>query len=70
MEGNGFIGRWGGKHYSRNKILSYIPDNYDTYVEPFVGGGSVYLNLEKNGKEIINIKMEIMTSNILFINFL
>lgn len=54
MEGNGFICRWGGKHYSKNKILSYIPDNYDTYVEPFVGGGSVYLNLEKKGKEIIN----------------
>jgi DNA adenine methylase len=46
---NPFLKRKGGKFYSKNAILPYFPKNINTYIEPFLGGGSVFLNLEKAG---------------------
>jgi DNA adenine methylase len=38
--------KWsGGKHDELNNIVKHIPDNYDRYVEPFVGGGSLFFHL-------------------------
>lgn len=34
----------GGKSKALNRLIPYIP-SYDTYVEPFVGGGSMFLRL-------------------------
>jgi DNA adenine methylase len=48
------INRQGGKYWSCKKVLKEFPTDYDTYVEPFVGGGSIYLNTPKVDKEIIN----------------
>ena len=31
----------------REKILKFKPDNFKTYVEPFVGGGGIFFGLEK-----------------------
>lgn len=46
--------KWaGGKRQLLNEIKSAIPDFSGTFIEPFVGGGSVFLALEKN-KIIIN----------------
>jgi DNA adenine methylase len=47
-----FLKYCGGK----TKLLSYIkenlPDDYNNYFEPFVGGGSVILNVfDENNKE-------------------
>jgi DNA adenine methylase len=41
-----FFVRQGGKHFQRDTILSYFPsvDNYDTYVEPFLGAGNILIN--------------------------
>lgn len=50
--------RVGGKVLLKKKIVDeYFPpsDTYETYVEPFVGGGSVYFYKNKDGhKEVIN----------------
>jgi site-specific DNA-adenine methylase len=51
-----FFGRTGGKHFSKKSILPFIKDlEYDTYIEPFVGAGSIFLGRNKKVKtEIIN----------------
>lgn len=40
----------GGKHYLHQWLSSYFPQNYEQYdfVEPYVGGGSVFLNKKKS----------------------
>lgn len=41
---NGLLQRQGGKYYYRKKIIDSFPNDYDIYVEPFIGGGSILLN--------------------------
>ena len=36
----------GGKRKEIKYILEYIPTQYDLYIEPFIGGGSLYFYLE------------------------
>ena len=36
----------GGKSREIIKFEQYIPRNFDTYIEPFFGGGAVYFHLE------------------------
>ena len=50
-----FFGRIGSKRSLREIIIEYIPE-HETYIEPFVGGGSVLFYKEKSKKEIINDK--------------
>jgi len=49
-----FFCRVGAKNKSLGVIGELVPQNYKTYVEPFVGGGSVFLSLPPPEKEIIN----------------
>jgi site-specific DNA-adenine methylase len=39
------IGRMGGKSRIRKQIINYFIEGYEdmTYVEPFIGGGSIFL---------------------------
>ena len=46
-----YIARMGGKFRLRKKIVSMMPRDYETYVEPFLGGGQVFLELEKERKK-------------------
>ena len=48
----------GGKYNQRNDILGYFPENYNVYVEPFVGAGSLFFALEKEDldKIVLNDK--------------
>jgi len=46
--------KWsGGKTDEINNILPYIPTNYETYIEPFIGGGALFWYLCPN-KAVIN----------------
>lgn len=42
-----YIARMGGKFRLRKKIVSIMPQEYDRYLEVFLGGGQVFLELEK-----------------------
>lgn len=46
----------GGKYYQWKHIVGHFPKNYAdlTYIEPYIGGGSVLLNKTKSKFEIIN----------------
>ena len=46
--------KWsGGKKDELKNILKHIPENYNIYLEPFIGGGALYFNLNPN-KSVIN----------------
>lgn len=48
--------KWaGGKTKEMPKVKQYLPKKINTYFEPFVGGGAVWLNL-KNTPSVINDK--------------
>lgn len=39
--------RWaGGKTWLTKEIDNYLPDSFNNYFEPFIGGGSIYINLK------------------------
>jgi DNA adenine methylase len=48
------ISRTGGKYFSYKKIIPHFPNDYKVYVEPFVGGGSIYFNTKPCETEVIN----------------
>ena len=48
------IGRRGGKRNLALRLIEMFPDGYNTYVEPFVGGGQVFYRTPKVPNEIIN----------------
>lgn len=48
-----FFSRVGGKSRLKRQIVSLIPE-HTTYVEPFVGGGSVFLAKPPSEREVIN----------------
>jgi DNA adenine methylase len=50
------ISRVGGKRLLKKRIIKEFPDNYEemTYVEPFIGGGSVFYTKNPSVKEVIN----------------
>jgi len=50
--------RMGGKFHMRKKIVEMFPEKYNTYIEPFVGSGQVFLEVpkEKNVQYILNDK--------------
>lgn len=41
-----FLKHSGGKAREIKNFLSHIPNNYNRYIEPFVGGGAVFWYLE------------------------
>ncbi len=48
------IVKWsGGKKDELNNIIPYIPNNYDIYLEPFIGGGALFFN-QNPDKAVIN----------------
>ena len=53
--------KWsGGKGDEIDKFIQYIPTDYDTYLEPFVGGGAVYFNLCPNKSVITDVHTELI----------
>jgi len=47
--------RWaGGKSWMIESVKQLMPQNYNSYHEPFVGGGSVFINVGRNKKSFIS----------------
>ena len=59
--------RWSGNKSKQLKhILPHIPKEYNTYIEPFVGSGALFLKIQPDkwiindiNKDIINVWKEI-----------
>lgn len=53
--------KWsGGKSDELDLIMPHIPINYETYIEPFVGGGALYFHLEPKKAVINDIHKELI----------
>jgi DNA adenine methylase len=50
----------GGKQKEMKKYIQYIPDDIDTYLEPFVGGGATYFHLNHNKNVISDLHTELI----------
>ena len=58
-----FFGRVGSKRFLKDEVFCLMPNNYDIYVEPFVGGGAVFLALDTKKPIIISdIDSELMNA--------
>lgn len=45
VKGKPFVKWAGGKRQIMNELLKYVPENYNTYYEPFIGGGALFFEL-------------------------
>lgn len=53
--------KWsGGKGDEINKFKPYFPENYQLYLEPFIGGGSVYFHLYPEKAVISDVHSELI----------
>jgi len=53
--------KWSGGKTDEIKIFSkYFPEDYDIYIEPFVGGGSVYFYLNPDNAVISDVHSELI----------
>ena len=53
--------KWsGGKSDEIKTFEKHIPENYNTYLEPFIGGGSVFFNQSPNKAVISDIHEELI----------
>lgn len=53
--------KWsGGKSDEIAKFLHHIPEEYDTYIEPFIGGGSVFFYLNPPKAVISDVHKELI----------
>lgn len=50
----------GGKSREIPKFLSYVPDDFNRYVEPFFGGGALYFYLEPDNAIINDLNTKLM----------
>ena len=51
----------GGKSKEIPRFLQYIPDNFNRYIEPFLGGGAVYFHIEPEMAILNDINTRLMT---------
>lgn len=58
--------KWSGSKDSQAKrIITYFPEQIDTYYEPFVGGGSVFLNLLESDHKITNYSISDINNDLI-----
>jgi len=51
----------GGKSREIPKFLCYIPDDYDRYIEPFLGGGALFFYLEPDNAILNDVNTRLIT---------
>lgn len=53
--------KWvGGKRQILNDIMKYVPQNFTTYYEPFIGGGAVLFELQPKKAVINDVNSELI----------
>lgn len=53
--------KWAGsKHSEIPNFSEYFPSTFDKYIEPFVGGGSVFFHINKSGSVICDNNVELI----------
>lgn len=60
FKGKPFVKWAGGKRQIIDKLKEYVPDEYDTYYEPFVGGGALLFELAPKKAVINHLNEELM----------
>ncbi len=60
IKGKPFVKWAGGKRQIIDKLKKYIPDEYNTYYEPFVGGGALLFELAPKNAVINDSNKELM----------
>ncbi len=51
----------GGKSREIPRFLQYIPDDFDRYIEPFLGGGAVYFYLEPDNAILNDVNSRLIS---------
>ena len=64
IKGKPFVKWAGGKRQVIDKLKLYAPDEYNTYYEPFVGGGALLFELSPRKAVINDYNEELITKNI------
>lgn len=53
--------KWaGGKTQLLTELNKYVPDNYNKYIEPFIGGGAMFFNLNPHASIIADSNEELI----------
>ena len=53
--------KWpGGKRWLANKYQDFFPKEYNRYIEPFLGGGSVFFSLQPKVATLADINRELI----------
>lgn len=66
IKGKPFVKWAGGKRQIIDKLLKYAPDEFNTYYEPFVGGGALLFELSPKKAVINDLNKELInTYNVL-----
>lgn len=60
IKGKPFVKWAGGKRQIIDKLKKYVPDQYNTYYEPFVGGGALLFELSPKNAVINDSNEELM----------
>ena len=60
LKGKPFVKWAGGKRQIMDKLKKYIPEEYNTYYEPFVGGGALLFELSPKSAVINDYNKELM----------
>ncbi len=60
LKGKPFVKWAGGKRQIIDKLKKYIPEEYNTYYEPFVGGGALFFELSPKNAVINDSNEELM----------
>ena len=65
IKGKPFVKWAGGKRQIIDKLLKYVPDEFNTYYEPFVGGGAMLFHLLRNHKNISRVIINDINSDLI-----
>ena len=63
IKGKPFVKWAGGKRQIIDKLKSFVPEQFNTYYEPFVGGGALLFELSPKNAVINDYNKELINEN-------